>query len=448
MTDDPIDDIPHTEPIQSAIFSNAVNAEIRRAAATGIYDIRGGGAKRSVPHFDDLLFLGASMSRYPLEGYREKCDTSVTLGTRFARNPIELDIPITIAGMSFGALSGPAKEALGRGATLAGTSTTTGDGGMTEEERTHSSKLVYQYLPSRYGMNPDDLRRADAIEIVVGQGAKPGGGGMLLGQKISDRVAQMRKLPQGIDQRSSCRHPDWTGPDDLEIKILELREVTDWRVPIYIKVGGARPYFDTTLAVKAGADVVVMDGMEGGTAATQDVFIEHVGQPILACIPEAVRALQDMGMHRDVQLVVSGGIRGGADVAKALALGADAVSIGTAALIALGDNDPAWEAEYNRLGTTAGAYDDWHEGKDPAGITTQDPELMARLDPIEGGRRLNNYLRVMTLEAQTIARACGKSHVLNLEPEDLCALTMEAAAMAKIPLAGTDWYPGKPGAAY
>jgi glutamate synthase domain-containing protein 2 len=448
MTDDPIDDIPHTEPIQSAIFSNAVNAEIRRAAATGIYDIRGGGAKRSVPHFDDLLFLGASMSRYPLEGYREKCDTSVTLGTRFARNPIELDIPITIAGMSFGALSGPAKEALGRGATLAGTSTTTGDGGMTEEERTHSSKLVYQYLPSRYGMNPDDLRRADAIEIVVGQGAKPGGGGMLLGQKISDRVAQMRKLPQGIDQRSSCRHPDWTGPDDLEIKILELREITDWRVPIYIKVGGARPYFDTTLAVKAGADVVVMDGMEGGTAATQDVFIEHVGQPILACIPEAVRALQDMGMHRDVQLVVSGGIRGGADVAKALALGADAVSIGTAALIALGDNDPAWEAEYNRLGTTAGAYDDWHEGKDPAGITTQDPELMARLDPIEGGRRLNNYLRVMTLEAQTIARACGKSHVLNLEPEDLCALTMEAAAMAKIPLAGTDWYPGKPGAAY
>ena len=448
MTDDPIDDIPHTEPIQSAIFSNAVNAEIRRAAATGIYDIRGGGAKRSVPHFDDLLFLGASMSRYPLEGYREKCDTSVTLGTRFARNPIELDIPITIAGMSFGALSGPAKEALGRGATLAGTSTTTGDGGMTEEERTHSSKLIYQYLPSRYGMNPDDLRRADAIEIVVGQGAKPGGGGMLLGQKISDRVAQMRKLPQGIDQRSSCRHPDWTGPDDLEIKILELREITDWRVPIYIKVGGARPYFDTTLAVKAGADVVVMDGMEGGTAATQDVFIEHVGQPILACIPEAVRALQDMGMHRDVQLVVSGGIRGGADVAKALALGADAVSIGTAALIALGDNDPAWEADYNRLGSTAGAYDDWHEGKDPAGITTQDPELMARLDPIEGGRRLNNYLRVMTLEAQTIARACGKSHVLNLEPEDLCALTMEAAAMAKIPLAGTDWYPGKPGAAY
>ena len=141
--------------------------------------------------------------------------------------------------MSFGALSGNAKEALGRGASEVGTSTTTGDGGMTPEEREHSTKLVYQLLPSRYGMNPDDLRRADAIEVVVGQGAKPGGGGMLLGHKISDRVAEMRDLPKGIDQRSACRHPDWTGPDDLEIKIEELREITDWRIPIYVKVGAS-----------------------------------------------------------------------------------------------------------------------------------------------------------------------------------------------------------------
>ena len=434
-----------TVPRQPWTFSNDINAEIRRAAATGIYDIRGGGAKRRVPHFDDLLFLGASMSRYPLEGYREKCTTSVTLGARFAKCPIELKIPITIAGMSFGSLSGPAKEALGRGATLAGTSTTTGDGGMTEEERGHSDKLVYQYLPSRYGMNPDDLRRADAVEIVVGQGAKPGGGGMLLGQKITERVSGMRDLPVGIDQRSACRHPDWTGPDDLEIKILELREITAWEKPIYVKIGGARPYYDTALAVKAGADVVVLDGMQGGTAATQDVFIEHIGQPTLACIPPAVEALEDLGMHRTVQLVVSGGIRIGADVAKALALGADAVSIGTAALIALGDNDPKWEAEYQKLGTTAGAYDDWHEGRDPAGITTQDPDLMARLDPVAAGRRLHNYLSVLTLECQTIARACGKSHVHHLEPEDLCALTVEAAAMARVPLAGTDWIPGRNG---
>ena len=195
--------------------------------------------------------------------------------------------------------------------------------------------------------------------------------------------------------------------------------------------------------MKAGADVVVLDGMQGGTAATQEVFIEHVGLPILAAIRPAVQALQDLGLHRQVQLIVSGGIRSGADVAKALALGADAVAIGTAALIALGDNDPAWEEDYERLGTTAGAYDDWHEGRDPAGITTQDPELSARLDPVLGGRRIANYLAVLTMEAQAIARACGKSHLHNLEPEDLVAVTMEAAAMARVPLAGTDWYPGK-----
>ena len=432
-----------TTPRKSATFDDYALSEIRRAAATGIYDIRGGGSKRRLPNFDDLLLLGASMTRYPLEGYREKCGTEVTLGTRFAKKPLKLAIPITIAGMSFGSLSAQAKEALGRGASLAGTSTTTGDGGMTPEERGQSRHLVYQYLPSRYGMNPDDLRRADAIEIVIGQGAKPGGGGMLLGQKISDRVAQMRNLPKGIDQRSACRHPDWTGADDLEIKIHELREITNWEKPIYLKVGASRPYYDTALAVKSGADVVVLDGMQGGTAATQEVFIEHVGIPLLSAIRPAVQALQDLGMHRKVQLIVSGGIRNGADVAKALALGADAVAIGTAALTALGDNDPQWEAEYERLGTTAGAYDDWHEGKDPAGITTQTPELAARLDPVKAGRRLANYLKVMTLEAQTLARACGKNHLHNLEPEDLVALTIEAAAMARVPLAGTEWIPGQ-----
>jgi len=432
-----------TEPRFSSTFDRYAISEIQRAAATGIYDIRGGGAKRKLPHFDDLLFLGASISRYPLEGYREKCGTDVVLGSRFAKKPIHLKTPVTIAGMSFGALSGAAKEALGRGASAVGTSTTTGDGGMTVEERGHSSLLVYQYLPSRYGMNPDDLRRADAIEIVIGQGAKPGGGGMLLGQKISERVAKMRTLPEGIDQRSASRHPDWTGPDDLEIKIEELREITDWEKPIYVKVGASRPYYDTALAVKSGADVVVIDGMQGGTAATQEVFIENVGIPTLAAIRPAVQALQELGMHRKVQLIISGGIRNGADVAKALALGADAVAIGTAALIALGDNNPHLEAEYQALGTTAGAYDDWHEGRDPAGITTQDPELAKRLDPILGGRRLANFLSVLTLETQTIARACGKSHVHNLEPEDLVALTVEAAAIARVPLVGTDWIPGQ-----
>ena len=369
---------------ESATFDRSTIAAIQRAAETGIYDIRGWGAKRPLPHFDDLLFLGASMSRYPLEGYRERCDTDVVLGDRHAKHPLHLDIPVTIAGMSFGALSGPAKEALGRGASEVGTSTTTGDGGMTPEERGQSKYLVYQYLPSRYGMNPDDLRKADAIEVVLGQGAKPGGGGMLLGQKISERVAGMRTLPEGIDQRSACRHPDWTGPDDLTIKINELREITDWEKPIYVKVGATRTYYDVKLAVHAGADVVVVDGMQGGTAATQEVFIEHVGIPTLAAIPQAVQALQELGVHRKVQLIVSGGIRSGADVAKALALGADAVAIGTAALIALGDNHPRYAAEYEKLGSAAGFYDDFQDGTRSGGDQHAGPRARR---PVRPGRR-------------------------------------------------------------
>ena len=366
-------------------FPSSTIKEIQRAANEGIYQIRGLGAKRKVPDFDDLVFLGASMSRYPLEGYRETCSTSVILGDRFAKKPIKLDIPITIAGMSFGALGANAKEALGRGASAMGTSTTTGDGGMTQEERGSSKYLVYQLLPSRYGMNPDDL----------------------------------------------------------EIKIQELREITNWEKPIYIKVGAARPYYDTTLAVKAGADVVVLDGMQGGTAATQDVFIEHVGIPTLGALREAVDALKELNMHRKVQLIVSGGIRSGADVAKAMAMGADAVSIGSAAMMALNCNAELYVEDYKKLGTEPGYCHHCHTGRCPVGVATQDPKLEKRLNPIEAGKRIKNYLTTLTLELQTLARANGKSDVRNLEPEDLAALTVEAAAMARVPLAGTDWIPGK-----
>ncbi len=438
---------------ESAAIDRHAIRYIREAAQHGLYEIRGMGAKRRVPSFDDLVFLTASASRYPLEGYREKCESKTVLGTRYAKKPIQLDIPITIAGMSFGALSANVKEAIGRAATEMGTSTTTGDGGMTPEERESSKTLVYQCLPSRYGFNPDDLRKADAIEMVLGQGAKPGGGGMLLGQKVSARVAQMRTLPEGIDQRSACRHPDWTGPDDLKIKLDELREITDWQVPIYVKLGATRVRDDVKLAVKAGADVVVIDGMQGGTAATQQVFIEHAGIPTLAALPLAVQALEEMNVFGEVQLIISGGIRTGADVAKALALGADAVAIGQGVLVALGCNHDSYHQDghdvdatedYAKLGTAPGYCHHCHTGQCPVGITTQDAVLEQRLTPEVGARWLKNYLQVLNMELTTLARACGKSNVHHLEREDLVALTVEAAAMAKVPLAGTDWIPGRP----
>ena len=433
-------------------FPPAEIERIHALADTGTYQIRGLGARRKLPTFDDLVFLTSSVSRYPLEGYRERCDTRTELGARHGAAPLELAIPITIAGMSFGALSSAAKEALGRAASEVGTSTTTGDGGMTPEERKASSKLVYQVLPSRYGFDPADLRQADAIEIVIGQGAKPGGGGLLLGQKVNARVAEMRTLPAGIDQRSASRHPDWVGPDDLRIKMEELREATDWSIPIYVKVGATRVEHDVKLAVAAGADVVVVDGMQGGTAATQDVFIEHAGIPTLPAVRLAAKALRDIGMEREVQLVVSGGIRSGADVAKALALGADAVSIGVAALVALGCNRPYCNdpnggvrdvrADYIALGTTAGNCSHCHTGMCPVGIATQEPHLEERLDIEVATQSVVNYLRATTMELTALTRACGKSSVHHLESDDLVALTIEAAAMAGVPLAGTNWIPG------
>ncbi len=211
---------------------------------------------------------------------------------------------------------------------------------MTPEERGQSKHLVYQYLPSRYGMNPDDLRKADAIEIVIGQGAKPGGGGMLLGQKISIASPKCGNCPRVSISVRPAVIPTGRVPTTLKSRSTSCAKSPTGRSQSIIKVGASRPYFDTMLAVKSGADVIVLDGMQGGTAATQEVFIEHVGIPLLSAIRPAVQALQDLGMHRKVQLIVSGGIRNGADVAKALALGADAVAIGTAALVALGDNDP------------------------------------------------------------------------------------------------------------
>lgn len=437
---------------QSATFPVEVIHRIQTMSKTGRYEIRGWGAKRRVPNFDDLTFVTASASRYPLEGYREQCDTKTVLGTRFATKPLELDIPITIAGMSFGSLSAHAKDALGRAATIVGTSTTTGDGGMTREERAASKHLVYQCLPSRYGFNPRDVHDADAIEVVVGQGAKPGGGGMLLGQKVSERVAGMRTLPVGVDQRSASRHPDWTGPDDLTIKIAELREATNWEKPIYVKFGATRVANDVKLAIAAGADVVVVDGMQGGTGATQEVFIEHAGIPTLPAVRLAAEAIREVGKTGEVQLIVSGGIRTGADVAKALALGADAVSIGVASLIALGCNAAHYfqdgeerdaTADYALIGTSPGHCNRCETGRCPVGVTTQDPILTERLDPDVAARWVVNYLKALTMELTTLARACGKSSVHNLEPEDLVALTIEASAMAKVPLAGTSWIPGQ-----
>ncbi len=427
-------------PHASGTYTPAVIEDIQVKAELGRYRIRGFGIlrPRTWATLDDLTFIPSGLTRIPLEGYRESCSTRTVLGRRYAKKPVELDIPVMITGMSFGALSYNAKVALSRAARMAGTSTTTGDGGMLPAEREHSRTLIYEVLPSRYGINVHHLRQADAIELTIGQGAKPGTGGLLLGSKVSPQIAEMRDLPPGVDQRSPCRHPDMLGPDDMIIKIEELREATDWQVPIFVKLGASRVYDDVKLAAKAGADVVVVDGMEGGTGASPELLQEHTGIPTLAAVCEARAALEEMGLYGTVQLIVAGGLRHGSDVAKAMALGADACYVGTAALIALNCNAPLYVEDYQAIGAAPYHCHHCHTGRCPVGITTQDPDLVKRLDVDAGADRVAHWLRAVTSEVQILARACGKNDVHDLEPEDLRALTLEASMITGVPLAGTN----------
>src|SRR3989442_6066045 len=399
----PDDSQPQGRTLQpSGIFQPVVIEDIQTKAETGLYRIRGYGTlrQRRWATFDDLTFLPCSLTRIPLEGYREKCSTTTVLGKRYAPKPIVLDIPVMITGMSWGALSYNAKVALARGASAVGSSNTTGDGGMLMAERENSKTLVYEVLPSRYGINVHDMKRADAIELTIGQGAKPGTGGLLLGSKVSDTIAKQRDLPVGVDQRSPARHPDFLGPDDMIIKIGELREATDWQVPIFVKLGAARVYDDVKLAAKAGADVVVVDGMEGGTGASPDLLQEHTGIPTLAAVCEARAALEELGLYGVVNLIIAGGIRHGSDAAKALALCADAVHCGTAALIALNCNKPLYVEDYHAIGAAPYHCHHCHTGRCPVGITTQDPELMKRLPIDEAAERVANWFHAVTAEVQ------------------------------------------------
>jgi glutamate synthase domain-containing protein 2 len=393
--------------------------DIHAKAELGRYRIRGFSTFQKVTHFDDLTFLSTGLTRFPLEGYKERCNTRTVIGSRHAENPLVLETPIYISGMSYGALSANAKVALGKGASMMGTATCTGDGGMYWGEREASEKLIYQVLPSRYGLNPHHLVQAQAIEIVVGQGAKPGTGGLLMGVKVLDEIADMRDLPQGIDQRSPARHPDWLGPDDLAVKIEQLREATDWRVPIHVKLGACRVDDDVKLAAKAGADAIIIDSMIGATGASAEVLIEHSGVPTVPAIVMAREALRELGLYGKVSLIASGGIRHGADAAKALALGAHATAVGTAAIIAGG----------------CISCMQCHVGTCVVGIATQDPEHEKRYNiPVEA-MNIHHFLENVRWQLASILDGLGHADFRQLSRQDLVTLTPEAAAITRLPYA-------------
>ncbi len=382
----------------------------------GSYKVRGCGAVRRIPTFDDLVIIPAQVSRPPIDKYREPCNTRVVIGDRYAENPLELDTPIMIAAMSFGALSKEAKIALAMGASLAGTATNTGEGGMLPEERRYASKLIAQYASGRFGVSAEYLNNSEAIEIKIGQGAKSGMGGHLLAEKVTAEVSRIRMIPEGTDALSPARHMDIVGPEDLSMKISQLREITDWKVPIMVKFTSGRVADDVKIAAKAGADAVVVDGMQGGTGAGPDVVTEHSGIPTIAAIVEADEALKEVNLRDEVSLIAAGGIRSGADVAKAIALGADAVYIGTAALVSIGCR----------------VCQMCYTGTCRKGIATQDPRLRKRLDYVEAGKNVARYIEAMTEEVCMLTQQAGNTDVSKLEKDDLRALTVEASALTGV----------------
>jgi glutamate synthase domain-containing protein 2/Pyruvate/2-oxoacid:ferredoxin oxidoreductase delta subunit len=411
--------------------------EIHHKALTGEYMLRGFGTMGYTPSFDNITIVPSQIaSPAPRDKYREECNMEVVIGEETCERPIRLHYPFLFPGMSFGALSKEARMALAIGAALTGIISNTGEGGLVpdetwmikgyeNEDRTlkpwdPGGSLIVQWSTGRWGVSADYVRAGDGIEIKIGQGAKPGMGGHLLGAKVTKEVAAVRGIPVGSDALSPCRYYDVQDLEDMKRMVAFLRDITDYQVPILFKLGPSRPYEDVAACVEAGADAISIDGLVGGTGASPAVVTQGVGIPTVALIPPAVRALKDMGVHRKVKLFVLGGMRNGLDAYKAMAMGADGVGFGAAAEIAMGCR----------------ACMACHVGRCPYGITSQDPELRARLDPVEAGQRLANFVKATAEELKILTMLSGHDDIRDLSEEDLRAMEPNVAAVTGLKLIG------------
>ena len=406
---------------RSDYWNAKVQEDIFIKAGTGRYRIRGYGASKPMAHFGDIAFR-KDLSHAGRDGAAiERVNLRTRIGGRFGAKPLDLSMPVQIAPMSFGALSKATKIALATASRLSDISENTGEGGMLDEARAEAKQLVYQCLSGRLGWNINDMNRADGLEIYISQGAKPGLGGQLMAKKITPELAEKRGIPQGIDLRSPSRHPDVLGADDLVIKLEEFREATAHRIPVSIKMGAGRVKDDIKIAYKDGFDYVSLDGLQGSTGAASTEVLENVGIPTLGALVEAKLGLKEIEAGDDMHLVIMGGIKDGIDAAKALALGADAVALGTAAIIAGG----------------CIACMQCHVGTCPVGIATQDPDHIRRYDTQREALNIHRFLEGVRWQLAAITDALGYDDVHKLSRDDLVALTPEAAAIT-----GLDYVPG------
>lgn len=410
--------LPHTVFSEGETYWNAKVAEdIHAKSLIGRYRIRGYGASKALPHFGDIALKIDPARIAAASDAVERVKLATRIGDRNGAKPLELSMPVMIAPMSYGALSKSTKIALARASRLAGIVENTGEGGMLDEQRAEAGQLIYQCLSGRLGWNIHDMKRADGLEIYISQGAKPGLGGQLMAKKVTKELARVRGIPEGIDLRSPSRHPDIMGADDLVIKVEEFREATNWEKPVSIKMGAGRVRDDIKIAYKDGFDFVQLDGLQGSTGAASTEVLENVGIPTLAAIQEALEGLREIDAGPDMPIVLMGGIKDGIDAVKALALGASAVAMGTAAIIAGG----------------CISCMQCHVGNCVVGIATQDPEHEARYQIDVQSKAIGRFFEVVRWQIATLVAALGHEDYRQLSRADLVALTPDAAAVTGLP---------------
>ncbi|WP_370371738.1 glutamate synthase-related protein, partial [Henriciella pelagia] len=395
----------------SAYWNPKVQEDVTVKAQSGRYRIRGYGGARPLPHLSDIGFRKDLTQVGDDRDVVSKVRMATEIGGINGARPLKLSMPVMIAPMSYGALSRSTTYAIARGSAMSGIAENTGEGGMSDAQRDAAGQLIFQCLGGRLGWNIHDMRRADALEIYISQGAKPGLGGQLMAKKVTPELAEIRGIPSGIDLRSPSRHPDILGADDLVIKVEEFREATGYEVPVSVKLGAGRIRDDIKIASKDGFDFVELDGMQGSTGAGSAEVIDNVGIPTLPAIIEAIEALEEIDARDKIQLVLMGGLRDGVDAVKALCLGADAVAFGTSVIVAGG----------------CISCMQCHIGQCVTGIATQDPEHEKRYQPEVEASNIHRFLESVRWQIAAITQGLGYDDVTRLSRDDLVALTPEAA---------------------